>query len=955
MSGGSLEDALAWNLGRYTLHGEIASGGMATVHIGRLAGSAGFSKMVAIKRLHAQFAKDPDFVSMFVDEARLAARVNHPNVVQPLDVIATDGEVFLVMEYIVGETLSRIARFLRPRGDRMPLKIAGAIMVGVLHGLHAAHEASDERGHKLGIVHRDVSPQNILVGTDGVPRVLDFGIAKAADRAHSTREGDLKGKLAYMAPEQLSSEADVDRRTDIYAAAIVLWEMLTGQRLFDADYQSAILQRVQNADVRPPSKVVGDLPPKIDEVVMKALSKDPKKRFTTAREMAIELEMYMPLATPSKVGEWIESVAHESLTKRAARIAEIESHLPIPSASEQARAVLNELGVGAQSRGQARAKAAAEATRSWKQDEREERSMGRDSAPRVNTASIVVVQPEDLPPQRGRSPTLPPLTPPGPRSNAPSPWAATVQADPGAASVRAYPANAQTMTGVAVPQAPQSRPGEGTPPPGTMRTPAHTPASLAPPQVHDFNLPPVAPVVPFELPAGGGTVNGPQTKRRSSGLFMVFVLLLLAAVGFFVGLPSLVRRSYLTAAERRGISLTIDEVDVSLHRIRLLGVSASTPDMPGVYTRAKEVVFNVRDGNPEVLRAYDVDITVDGTYPAVRDGYNRWLSAHPLSEGGTGKAAGIERIDIDKGHLTWSRFAGDTSKLELDDVRGSITRTEDHALGDDFSITSGRITVGTPLGTLGPWSGALTHTPGGDNAKVALGPPSADAPTVSYTDTTTQGMLFDLSMPRSTIEKVGLPKSLMGVALEDSMQIEGTLRYARPSPAKVEAQTAFAIYGLKLAGAAAPVDVRFQARLMGDPSGAIQVQDGLIVFGSFKGKLSGSATFVRDGFRAEAQWKTAPKNCSQVMLPDPTATIPQIAADASSLERALGQTPGASQTAVSGTFLFDSRDIAQTRFTAVPSNKCGAKIFTSDVPAPRTPGVVQPAPPPMPAPLPTAP
>src|SRR5438045_3878102 len=165
MPGESLaEDALAWSLGRYTLHGAIASGGMATVHIGRMSGSAGFSKMVAIKRLHAQFAKDPDFVTMFLEEARLAARVHHPNVVQPLDVIATDGEVFLVMEYIRGESLSKMQRALRPTGERVPLKVAGAIMVGVLHGLHAAHEASDERGVALGIVHRDVSPQNVLIG-----------------------------------------------------------------------------------------------------------------------------------------------------------------------------------------------------------------------------------------------------------------------------------------------------------------------------------------------------------------------------------------------------------------------------------------------------------------------------------------------------------------------------------------------------------------------------------------------------------------------------------------------------------------------------------------------------------------------------------------------------------------------------------------------------------------------
>ncbi|MEO8878086.1 MAG: serine/threonine-protein kinase, partial [Polyangiaceae bacterium] len=305
----SLDDALEWSLGgRYTLHGEIAAGGMATVHIGRQRGTAGFSKMVAIKRLHAQYAKDPDFVSMFLDEARLAARVHHPNVVSTLDIIATDGEVFIVMEYIRGESLSKLLRALVPRGERMPLKVAAAVMVGVLHGLHAAHEATNEKGDKLDLVHRDVSPQNVLVGTDGIARVLDFGIAKAETRSYHTRDGDLKGKLAYMAPEQLTGEIVIDRRTDIFAASIVLWEVLTGQRLFDADYQSAVLARIKSPTIEPPSNYVPELPKALDELVLKGLARDPAQRFSTAREMAIQLETVMALATPSKVGEWVEEM-----------------------------------------------------------------------------------------------------------------------------------------------------------------------------------------------------------------------------------------------------------------------------------------------------------------------------------------------------------------------------------------------------------------------------------------------------------------------------------------------------------------------------------------------------------------------------------------------------------------------------------------------------------------------
>jgi serine/threonine-protein kinase len=190
-------------VGRYVLYGEIASGGMATVHFGRLLGPAGFARPVAIKRLHAQFARDPDFVKMFFDEARLAARIAHPNVVPTLDVVAADGEVFLVMEYVRGASLAQLIRTVRRSGERVQPLICVGIVSGMLHGLHAAHEARNDRGERMDLVHRDVSPQNVLVGTDGVPRLLDFGVAKASGRLQTTRDGQLKGKLAYMAPEQV--------------------------------------------------------------------------------------------------------------------------------------------------------------------------------------------------------------------------------------------------------------------------------------------------------------------------------------------------------------------------------------------------------------------------------------------------------------------------------------------------------------------------------------------------------------------------------------------------------------------------------------------------------------------------------------------------------------------------------------------------------------------------------
>ncbi len=319
-------------IGRYLIFDEIAAGGMATVHLGRLEGDVGFSRTVAFKRLHPQFAKEPDFVSMFLDEARLAARISHPNVVQTLDVVAQDGALVLVMEYVRGESLAALLRTCRQRDVRPPPEVALAIACGALHGLHAAHEATDANGAPLGLVHRDVSPHNVLVGTDGVARMLDFGIAKAVSQLHTTRDGELKGKLAYMAPEQLEGE-EATRRSDVYSAALVLWEALSARRCFEGDTLGAVVGQIR-AGVAKPS-TVADVPPEVDTIVAKGSAFDPNDRYPTARAMALDLEK-LAQATASKVGAWVEELAADTLAARAQVIAKLErgeeaNHAPVVS------------------------------------------------------------------------------------------------------------------------------------------------------------------------------------------------------------------------------------------------------------------------------------------------------------------------------------------------------------------------------------------------------------------------------------------------------------------------------------------------------------------------------------------------------------------------------------------------------------------------------------------------
>lgn len=311
------------SVGRYALFDVIASGGMAAVHLGRMIGQVGFARTVAIKRLHANFASDPEFVAMLMDEARLAARIRHPNVVPTLDIVAEGREVLLVMEYVAGASLMQLLNAARTARSPVAIPIICDIVVGVLNGLHAAHEATDEQGLPLHIVHRDVSPHNVLVGTDGVPRVLDFGIAKAVGRSHQTRGSQIKGKLRYMPAEQMLSQK-ITPATDVYSTAVVLWEALTNQRLFDGENDAQVMYRVLNGGWQRPSELRPEVSPELDDIVARGLNRDPTARFPTAKAMAQAIEAAVPPVKRSAVSDWVIAVAGDQIGEREAHVAQVE-------------------------------------------------------------------------------------------------------------------------------------------------------------------------------------------------------------------------------------------------------------------------------------------------------------------------------------------------------------------------------------------------------------------------------------------------------------------------------------------------------------------------------------------------------------------------------------------------------------------------------------------------------
>lgn len=307
-------------LGRYELLVRLGSGGMAAVYLARVRASGGFEREVAVKLTHPHLCDDPELVASLLQEARIAARIRHPNVVPVLDVVEDTAGVFLVMEYVEGDALSAVARRERTAGGRVPLPVVLRALGDALAGLHAAHELRGDDGALLGVVHRDFSPQNVLLGVDGIARLTDFGVAKVAALSSSTRSGFIKGKLGYLSPEQVRSPRDVDRRADVWAAGVMAWELLAGRLLYPREDEAATLLRIVTEEPPRVRSVWPDVPPALDEAIAEALRMERDARTPTADELRRRLldpaAHGVPLADASELAAYVERCTGDKLRER---------------------------------------------------------------------------------------------------------------------------------------------------------------------------------------------------------------------------------------------------------------------------------------------------------------------------------------------------------------------------------------------------------------------------------------------------------------------------------------------------------------------------------------------------------------------------------------------------------------------------------------------------------------
>jgi len=299
-------------IGKYKLVRLIASGGMAEVYLARQAGAAGFEKLVCLKRILPHLARDRQFVGMFLNEARLAARLDHPNIVSIFDLGEANGNYFIAMEFIDGPSLRAVAKRAHERGERLPIAEVVKIVSMAAGGLHYAHDLAGPDGKPLGLVHRDISPDNILVHRNGMAKVVDFGIAKAANSSGMTRTGTLKGKVAYMPPEQLRGDA-LDRRADVFALGVVLYEMLGGKRPWEGDSEVSLIGRMMTEDPQPLSVPRPEAPAGLVAVLERALAKDRDARYASCHDLQADLDALLvslgQAITPARISDFAKAYA----------------------------------------------------------------------------------------------------------------------------------------------------------------------------------------------------------------------------------------------------------------------------------------------------------------------------------------------------------------------------------------------------------------------------------------------------------------------------------------------------------------------------------------------------------------------------------------------------------------------------------------------------------------------
>jgi serine/threonine-protein kinase len=885
---------------RYELVSPVGEGGMAQVWVARQKGKHGFEKLFAFKCIHPRFADNPAFRSMFLDEARIAASIDHPNVAQVFDLGEAQSMLYLVMEYVDGESLGALMTAASRRVNEsvpVPTRIALPIIADACAGLHAAHALKDAQGNPRGVVHRDVSPQNILVSVRGDVKVIDFGIALAKDRiGGDTEAGSLKGKLHYMAPEQALREP-VGPFTDVYAMGATLYRMLAGHPPHDGGNDAATLHLLLSG--KPPPPLPDSVPPLVAAIIEHAIERDPGDRYPTARamqnaiEQAIVEEGYVP-----DLSTWVTSTLSDNAVQRRAQLGTRTISIA-PSAPVETPSFIAELPIPDRPRSLAPAPAEPRA-----------------EAPAPAPAPALV--PERALP-RGPTPAPIGLAPPEPEPPPADPRRHDERGTdgPGMLDVRALVARAKS--------APTEHPAQRAPVPAD-------PSS-------NQSIPPAPPSSARELggqadgdaaPAREGPrYVGPATKAvplsagaRGAGwmkLAIAATVLVLGLAGVLLLLPMIVRDRILAAAREAGVDLTIDRVGIGLGGVSVRGVTAKLQRVPGASMKAEEIFatgFSARE-----VRVRGLDVALEGHASDVGPALLAFYEANRARlAGGTE----TRRISLVAARVSWNGVLGEGTHLDAGEVG---TEFESRSVGaEDIRSNVGRFEVKTKRTVLGPWAATFERNLSASRLRILFDPPVPDGPSALLVWGKSTAPHLTVKIPRSPIARLGIRPEELGLPGDPGTEVELKLEGGQSPSTRIEGSGRLDLFALRLKGLKSPIDVKVEGAASGPPGKPLELEKTTMTLGPFLANVTGTLTPTDLGFRLDAAWRTLPISCEKLARAEAKSMGP-IAAAIQDLARTTGLARVTGTAQGSGLVKYDSKTPDQGTVTFTARDACGLSIF----------------------------
>jgi serine/threonine-protein kinase len=851
---------------RYELLCHVAEGGMGTVWAARQLGKHGFEKIVAFKTVKPERMEDVsfDFRRMFLDEVRVASRIEHPNVAQVLDVGEDKDLLFMVMELVDGDSLAALVSAVHGAGQPFPFGIALRIAADVCSGLHAAHELRDRDGRPLGVVHRDVSPQNVLLTRTGVVKVIDFGVAKSQGRlSDATSAGSLKGKLRYMAPEQARGQ-ELDRRADVYSVGAILYRLATGQAPFEGPNEAATLTSLLSA--QRPAPLPDDVPQGMRAVIERALSPSPEDRFATADEMRAEIEAAMAAhritATAADVAAFLVRYLGHRLDARREAI-ELAIRVADAKPAEAPALVLRQPTVpDLESPAAARTEVAP-------------------SGAGLNAPSL---------------PQAPALAPPSAPRAAPqqSPPPAAPMEDvlegsgPGFMNVEALLRKAQGAPELEAPK----------------KAPAAAPAPAKPTQEVKIEL-----AVPRRPRVEAPRAQPPKWKR----IAVATGALVAAVVVVLLVLPIYAKHALVSAARDRGLAMTIDHVGVSLGSIEASGVAISSAEVPSVKVACKELRV-VSTLSPQTVHLRGVDVRVTGSLADVSAQLDAWRARPTHGAGGS-----VRSISVTGARVVWSKVFGEGYELELEDLGVELGGAS--ALGDDLKLDARKVELRSPRGRLGPWGLAVERDRKSTRTRLELDPVVPDGPHALLVTAASLAPRLTVKVTRSPLLRLGIPPEALGLKgpPEVELDVEGTV-----DGGKLDASFSVALYGAKLGDAPNAIDMKLKGVLFGDARKPLDLQKGELVVGPFVAQTTGTITPLEPGgFRVDLSWKAAPIAC-EVLAKRAAQGPAQLGLE---LAQTLGIAKVVGTAKASGLLSFDTTAPQKAALTMITNDTCGLAIF----------------------------